>query len=385
MKKVLHLTHTDISFDNRILKEIEAILYTKNYEVFAIGVSSDEGAAINDTSIFRNRILTLELKTKKFKFLPKSLLYIFNFIELFFKIFSYAKKMQPEVVHCHDTLVLPIGLIYKIFNRKSILIYDAHELESNKNGQGSFISITTFLIEKISWKWIDQLITVSPSIGNWYQNSFGYKPVEIILNSPKIKGIENSVEKLRKSNTDSRYFHNKYGFTNQTKVFVYLGALVKGRFIEELLEVFSKSVKNSAIVFVGYGELKAKVQDYSNLYPNIRLHAPVPHDRVVETILSADVGLCLIEDISLSDYYCLPNKLFEYCFAGKTILASNLPDISMVVNKYNLGFCCNMDLNSIKQAIEKIEYSTFNTNNNDLTELSWEFQAYKLISLYDKL
>ena len=39
--------------------------------------------------------------------------------------------MKPHVIHCHDTLVLPIGFFYKILN-KTKLIYDAHELESEK-------------------------------------------------------------------------------------------------------------------------------------------------------------------------------------------------------------------------------------------------------------
>ena len=47
--------------------------------------------------------------------------------------------------------------------------------------------------------------------------------------------------------------------------------------------------------------------------------------------------MCLIQNVSLSDYYCLPNKLFEYCFAEIPVLASNFPDISQTVEKYDLS------------------------------------------------
>ena len=41
--------------------------------------------------------------------------------------------------------------------------------------------------------------------------------------------------------------------------------------------------------------------------------------KLTNLIKEADVGLCLVENVSLSDYYCLPNKLFEYAFACKSI------------------------------------------------------------------
>ena len=52
------------------------------------------------------------------------------FAELFCR-FLIIFKIKPKIVHCHDTLVLPIGLVVSLIF-KSKLIYDAHELESNK-------------------------------------------------------------------------------------------------------------------------------------------------------------------------------------------------------------------------------------------------------------
>ena len=72
-------------------------------------------------------------------------------------------------------------------------------------------------------------------------------------------------------------------------------------------------MKDCHIVYLGYGSEKTNYLSYQK-YNNIHIHDAAEHQQVVSLAQSADVGLCLIENISLSDYYCLPNKLFEYIF-----------------------------------------------------------------------
>ena len=97
---------------------------------------------------------------------------------------------------------------------------------------------------------------------------------------------------------------------------------------------------------------------------------------------SADYGLCLIERASLSDYYCLPNKLFEYCFARVPVLASAFPDISRVVEQYSLGVCCEPDPASIRAALDQLIKSRAVRVTSDITALSWEAQASRLTAAY---
>jgi len=141
------------------------------------------------------------------------------------------------------------------------------------------------------------------------------------------------------------------------------------------------------LVFLGYGELKESLIELSNKHFNIHVHDAVPHEKVVSVAKSADVGLCLIQNVSLSDYYCLPNKLFEYCFAEIPVLASNFPDISNVIKQYNLGKTCELDVDSIYHAIKAFEeMDTLPKIDADaLYELSWEAQEKKLVKLYERL
>ena len=130
-------------------------------------------------------IISVNLKMRGLLNILKPIRPFLIFGELILRFLWIARKYNPKIIHCHDTVVLPIGLILSIFN-KSKLIYDAHELESNRNSQGKISSMITWTIEKISWKKIDLLISVSPSINQWYIDEFGDKNNILILNSPQI-------------------------------------------------------------------------------------------------------------------------------------------------------------------------------------------------------
>jgi glycosyltransferase involved in cell wall biosynthesis len=71
----------------------------------------------------------------------------------------------------------------------------------------------------------------------------------------------------------------------------------------------------------------------------------VPYDRLHEWTCSADAGLSLFEPVSLSYEYSLPNKMFEFFMAGKPLLATDLPAIRQVYDKYPAGILVNKNLN----------------------------------------
>jgi glycosyltransferase involved in cell wall biosynthesis len=375
---ILHLTHTDINSDSRILKEMHTIAQASDlYYVCGIGVSLDEGATSTD-KIEKLNIYSIVLKSRKLTFLPTLLRHIITLFELTFKMLFRAIKLKPNVIHCNDTLVLPLGVILKFFTGAK-LIYDAHELESDRNGLTKTLGKLTLFVEKILWRFIDTLIVVSPSIDKWYTDNIGEKESEVILNAPILD------EKLSPENKE--YLRNYFSISDNSKIFLYIGILGKGRGIDLITEAFKNVDLKSSLVFLGYGELSDELKELAKVYPNIYVHDAVPHEKVVTVAKSADVGLCLIQNVSLSDYYCLPNKLFEYCFAEIPVLASDFPDISKVVKDYNLGQCTKLDSKSIYNAINVFENMDKLPiiNTKDLYILSWDAQEEKLIRLYEKL
>lgn len=381
IKPILHLSHTDISNDSRILKEIIS-LKSLNIKIFSFGVTLDElGTPKHKQSDLQ--ICSFILLSRSFWLLPRPIKYLLNIIELTLRIVANAFPLRPSIVHCHDTLVLPAGLILKFFF-KANLIYDAHELESNKNGQSKLLSICTLLIEKVCWPSIDLFISVSPSIIEWYMSKFCYKDNLLLLNSPSISNSR--FQNIKSPHLRESYFHNLYNLKEDSIVFIYLGIFALGRGIDVILKSFGDPrLKNCNVVFIGYGHLEQTIKNYSIEHSNIYLHEPVVHDEVVNLVSSADCGICLIENISLSDYYSLPNKLFEYAFAGLDVLASDLPEISKVVYEYSLGQCCALEKSSFIDAALAISKKKVLLETSDLSKLSWETQSNNLVQSYKKL
>ncbi len=371
--KNLHISHTDIRSDSRILKEMNC-LSRNGYFVNGIGVQTNDGSKRSDFNM-NTEILTVQLFARKLSFLPKILKHILVFLEMMIKIILPAILTKPIIVHCHDISVLPIAVIVKVFT-KARLIYDAHELESDRNGITKLQSWLILQVERLLWRFVDALIVVSPSIDVWYQDKIGPKLSAIVLNSPLI-----SEETL----CESDYLRSKFSIPFDSKTFIYVGILASGRGIDLLTQAFSYPTTTSHLVLLGYGDLADELRQLSSKNFNIHFHEAVPHADVVSIVQSADFGLCMIQNVSLSDYYCLPNKLFEYCFAGVPVLASDFPDIRAVLSQYGIGECCSLEPEAFREAVHSLQTSDKKFEFADLTPLSWQAQEQKLIKLYQGL
>jgi glycosyltransferase involved in cell wall biosynthesis len=382
------LTHTDPTVDSRILKTFDAVKSVHS-NILVIGLrenSWDKPHRSGEFEVFSlhmravQKVLGLEPVVSNggivSRLLSKPVLLLF-YLEFYSRVFVRSLVYRPSIIHCNDWYVLPIAVSIK-FLTSAKLIYDAHELEAYDNNVSSLAAKVILFVEKISWSSIDFLITVSPSIESWYLNQYGVKPSAVILNSPKYP-------KDMDKHEESTYLRETFNIAPKTPIFLYVGLLTRGRAIDHVLAAFSSSLTESAVVFLGKGEYEEVIRSNLKFGKNVFIHEPVPHEKVVPLAKSADYGLCLIENVSLSDYYCLPNKLFEYAFSGIPVIASNFPDISEVVEKFQLGICVEPNTEGLLRAIDLVDGGFARSNsagNPDLRELGWEFQASKIKTAY---
>jgi glycosyltransferase involved in cell wall biosynthesis len=376
LTRVLHVSNTDIDRDSRIRKELKAVGGLPAVQVEVLGVPDDNQAGI--VQLDGARYQKLRLASRTLRVLPRAVRYFIQLIEFTCRVVVIGRRIRPHIVHCHDTFPLLAGWILK--RRTGCrLVYDAHELESDKNAQNFILSRATLRIEKFCWKQVDLLISVSDSIIDWYVRNLGAKPSVLVLNSPAIAESGPASGGLEDR---ENYLRRKYDIPEDHIVFVYLGLFCAGRGIQICLDAFASGPENAHVVFIGLGQLTETIREYSGRHANIHIHPAVPHDQVVSLVRSADYGLCVVERVSLSDYYCLPNKLFEYCFARIPVLASGFPEIIRVVEQYSLGVCCDPEPASVRAALTRLMKQTVSRVTSDIAPLSWEAQASRLTAAY---
>lgn len=373
MKTILYLTHTYIPEDSRILKAI-GCAQKIGFSVVGFGVNAVEKKHIVESDQSKD-ICSFFLLSRNLKFLPRFMRNCLEVIEITVKMFFRSISVKPDLIHCNDATVLPLAVCVKFFTGAQ-LIYDAHELESNRNGLSKISGKLTLFMERFFWRKVDALIVVSSSIDRWYQDNVGRKPSVVILNSPILSPEAGQF--------DNNYLRRKFDIPLGRKIFIYIGILAPGRGVEIILDVFRSRGVMSHVVFLGYGELSGDLIEQARIHSNIHYHSAVSHDNVVAIASSANFGFCLIQNVSLSDYFSLPNKLFEYIFAGTPVIASNFPEISKLVRVCNAGVCCELDVKSIKDIVRRVEEENleFQFDFDSLQGYSWSAQEAKLSNFY---
>ena len=129
--KNIHITLTEFRNESRVLKEISSLETSRVFDSFTVISLGADDLSKEEVINSKAKIQRVNLISRK---LPKSSFFqMIKFIEFIFKSFLIIKNENPDVVNVHTLSLLPFGwLLKKTLNVK--LVYDAHELETEKNG-----------------------------------------------------------------------------------------------------------------------------------------------------------------------------------------------------------------------------------------------------------
>ena len=371
MKNInLHIYPSDMVNESRIFKQARFISKNYNFEkIILIGIWKD--------GISKNQLLENKIQIKRISLLNiqnRKILYLFYFI--YVSVFIILKK--PSMVNIHNLELLPIALIAKLFKIK--IIYDTHELETEKSNIKGLRKKFSKWLEHLLIKKVDHIFVVSENIADWYLKAYNIPRPTVIFNA-------SPAENVKKTN----YFKDFFCLRDDQIILLYQGLLATERGVNVLLEAF-KNRKNDKIVvvFMGYGELEEKIQFISKSYNNIFFHKVVPSDQLLSYTASADIGVHLIENISLNNYFCMPNKLFEYAISTLPVIVSNVKEMSEFVKKYQMGVVVIKntveDFNHVIDKLLRTDISILSQNSRKAAlENSWEQQEAKMKIIYQIL
>lgn len=297
-------------------------------------------------------------------------------------------QYRPDVIHAHDLLPLLLALAGNLRVHAKV-IYDAHELETHRNGQGRVASRLIGLIEGICMKGVDAVITVSPGIAAYLADCYNLEEPTVVLNAPDSGTQPAHVD----GQGDVR---SATGLPADTPLVIYVGKITFNRGLEQVINALPH-LQRYHFVMLGprHDEtLRTIVSEAVRLGVADRVHVldPVPPKDVVSFIRTADVGVVPTQDACLSYRYSMPNKLFEMAFAGLPICASNLPDQRKVVESLGNGIIMDerspVDIaRALRQAYERRDELRADPArlSAKAQQYTWGHQKQKLLQVYEKL
>lgn len=306
-----------------------------------------------------------------------SLIFYFKF---FYLLTRSLIKYKADIYFAEDIQTLPIVYLFAKFNKAKIF-YNSREIYTHLAGLRNK-NIVQSVIAKIENKFIRKVNTVlvtGEMDADFLKDAYGINNLLVLRNLPTYQA------KINKIN-----LHEKFNIPQNCKILLYQGVILEGRGILKLINILSK-LENVHFVVVGEGEFRKYFEEETNKLPianRVHFIGAVNHNELLRYTAGADIGITLIENISISYYYALPNKLFEYIMAEIPMLSSNLPQMKKVIDKYKVGRYVDPEVESdiISTLSEMIKddnkYKTYSENCiKAKKELNWEVEFEKLREL----
>jgi len=372
MKKIANLVFNSFVNDSRVLKEAIS-LANGGYDVEVIA-HNDKGLAQFE-------------KMKNFKIIRLSYLNREESKTIFSKLSAYLRYLRLssryckdfDILHCNDLDTLPIAFWVKRFYNKNIkVVYDAHEHETERHHQSNFSKKMLKILEKFLLKYVDKMITVSEPIAEEYTKLYNIKYPTVIYNTPPKMKIEKK-----------DIFREKFNIPKEHIIFLYQGGLQPRRGILEFFNLI-RGKEGVSYVVMGFGYLKDEIIKLTQNEPNIYFHDAVSPNILLDYTSSADIGVCIEENLCKSWDMALPNKMFEYHMVGIPIIVSGLQEMKRFVRENNTGFIIENIFDQkefdrlfptiIKTYKEKYPYIEKIKN-----IYNWQNQEIKLLKLYKEL
>jgi glycosyltransferase involved in cell wall biosynthesis len=305
-----------------------------------------------------------------------SLLFYLKFITLLkWKLFT----SDAEIFFAEDIYTLPFVSIYAKIKRARV-IYDSRELYGYLAGlkNKKLIQKLLQLIEKLFIKKANHIIVTGKMDADFFKRKYGLENTIVIRNLP----VYSKPERLG--------LREKYLINPDKKILIYQGVILHGRGLQPMFKALQK-LEICVLIILGSGEYVnhyKKLASEMNLRGKVIFAGKVNQDNILAYTRDADIGLSLIENISLSYYYALPNKLFEYIMAEIPVIVSNLPQMKEIVENYNVGFSVDpAKPDDIVVAVKRLTVNSELYNNlkeNCLkasAELNWENEIGKLLKV----
>lgn len=379
-KKILMLVFNNVLCDARVLKE--ACLLTQEYDVTVIGIKEQK---TDKTEEFYEKVRIVRMGLHILGFSA-----VLRHIEFCMKAIFMGIAHRPDIYHAHDYFtILPACIAAKLTGAR--LVYDAHELTRDMVAAITFRLKIWAAIENMCLKKADKIIAANDSRAEimWKEYGLCEKPA-FLLNCCSLKQKPQKRTPPRK-----REILASHGIPlDGRKVVIYEGRLESERGLENLAKSL-RSLPGAILLFIGAGPLSdqlIRLTREHSLTDRIFFIRKLDNKSLMELLWNVgDVGVAIYQNTCRNNYFCAPNKLFEYLISGMPVAAADLPELTKIVKGYNVGEVFDPeDPDSIAHAITTIlgnnnENTIKNNIDTVINDYNWEKEGRKLFDLYESL
>ncbi len=271
-----------------------------------------------------------------------------------------------------DTII-PVWLVSVLKNKKRV--YDAHEYFSQQKE-----IVTRPNIYRI-WYWIERKMvpqfpfgyTVGYAIASEFRKIYKVDYL-VVRNMPLLKPVSKSTEK-------------------KGKYILYQGAVNEARGLEQLIPAMKQV--NATLLIYGDGNFMDQTKNIiesNNLSHQVFLKGKLLPEELDDITLNAYIGINLVENIGLNQYYSLANKFFDYIHHLVPQVTMNFPEYKTINEAFEVALLVNdLKQDTISAALNQL------LNDDVLYErlrqncilarqaFNWQQEEIKLLDFYKKL
>ena len=276
---------------------------------------------ISKEDYFRDDLRIFRLTKGKFS--------LFFYINFAVTLLKELINTRADIYFAEDFYTLPfVTIIAKA--RRAKVYYNSRELYAFLGGlrKRPYLQSIVKFIEKIFIRKADLVLTTGEMDSEFLEKFYSIKNTLVIRNIPLLQEPSEKID-----------FRKIYGIGEEKVILLYQGVLLEGRGIPVIMRAMV-SLPQTVLVLLGDGEQKNNFKSMSeklNISDRVIFAGTFSQTQLINYTAAADIGLSLIENISVSYYHALPNKLFEYIMAGLPVLCSNLPQMKKIVEEYCVG------------------------------------------------
>jgi hypothetical protein len=368
----------DLVFDQRMQRICSAVA-NAGYKVTLVGRVLPQSPPLPKMPFEQVRLRCKNHKGKLF------------YAEYNWRLYRYllGKPMDAICAIDLDTIV-PVLMVSK--KRNIPRMYDAHEyfIEMTEIKRRPLIYHIWNSVEKYCVPKFAVGYTVCQSITQVFLTKYNVK-YETVRNIPLFTPpliAANPSDEIQQILT-------KIGGTNASAlpIVLYQGAVNEGRGLIQLIS--SMQDVNARLVIAGAGNMMHEVTTHvekSTIKDRVFLLGNLPPVVLKQLTPYASIGINLVENTGLNQYYSLANKFFDFIMAHKPQITMNYPEYKAINDVYSIALLINeLTENEISSTInhllnDKNLYNQLQANcTKAAKDLCWEKEEIHLLAAWNKL